>query len=70
MGIKIKVTPRKSDRLCSKCVNGYYNRCQEYLFNLDSPCEGCPVYFGDPEECLCFVIKKGEPCPFFERYEK
>ena len=70
MGMKIKVMPRKSGTLCNRCVNSFKNRCKEYLFDSDRACEGCPVYFGESEKCLCLVIKEGNPCPFFKRYKK
>ena len=59
-----KITLIKSATLCcEKCKYGYdNNRCRI------RECNDCKMH--GKYECICVTIKNGQPCPYFERYEK
>lgn len=59
-----KITPIKSATLClDKCKYEWgKNSCASIS------CKDCKVH--TDEHCGCAIIKNGQPCPYFERFEE
>ncbi len=59
-----KTTPIKSATLCQdKCKYGFdNNNCRS------RKCNDCKM--NGEYKCICVTVKGGQPCPYFERYEK
>ena len=66
-----RITPIKSETLCAeKCKYGYDNNaCRE------RECKNCKMNDEQSrtrggKRCKCLGIHRGEPCPYFERYQE